>query len=51
MRPPQLTTANRAIMQAEAESGALEGAMIYNSSTKKLQFYNGSAWETVTSST
>ena len=29
MRPPQLTTANRAVMQAEAESGALEGAMIY----------------------
>ncbi len=51
MRPPQLTNANRAIMEAEAESGALEGAMIYNSNTKKLQFYNGSAWETVTSST
>ena len=51
MRPPQLTTANRAIMQAEAESGALEGAMIYNTTTNKMQFYNGTAWETITSST
>ncbi len=51
MRPPHLTTANRAVMQAEAESGALEGAMIYNTSTNKMQFYNGTAWETITSST
>ena len=51
MRPPHLTNANRAIMQAEAETGALEGAMIYNTTTNKMQFYNGTAWETITSST
>lgn len=27
-----------------------EGAVIYNSTLQKLQFYNGTAWETVTSS-
>jgi len=27
-----------------------EGAIIYNSTLQKLQFYNGTAWETVTSS-
>ncbi len=51
MRPPHLTNANRAVMQAEAESGALEGAMIYNTTINKMQFYNGTAWETITSST
>ena len=31
-------------------TGLISGAMIYNTSINKLQFYNGSAWETVTSS-
>ena len=29
---------------------AIEGAIIYNITLQKLQFYNGTAWETVTSS-
>jgi hypothetical protein len=29
---------------------AIEGAIIYNVTLQKLQFYNGTAWETVTSS-
>ncbi len=51
MRPPHLTTAARGVMQAEAETGALEGAMIYNTTINKMQFYNGTAWETITSTT
>ena len=31
-------------------TGLVSGAMIYNTSINKLQVYNGSSWETVTSS-
>ena len=37
--PPVMTTTQR-----DALSGLTEGAMIYNSTTQKIQFYNGSSW-------
>ena len=43
--PPVLTTTQR-----DAISSPAEGLMIYNTTTNKLNFYNGSAWEAVTSS-
>lgn len=42
--PPRMTTAQR-----DAISSPAEGLIIYNSTTKKLNFYNGSAWAAVTS--
>lgn len=42
--PPRMTTAQR-----DAITSAPAGLMIYNTSTNKLNFYNGSAWEAVTS--
>ena len=42
---PMLTDAQRGNLTPVA------GSLIYNSTSNKLQFYNGSAWETVTSST
>ena len=36
--PPVMTTAQRDALTVT------EGAMIYNSSTQKIQFYNGSSW-------
>ncbi len=42
--PPRMTTTQR-----NAISSPPAGLMIYNSSTNKLNFYNGSAWEVVTS--
>lgn len=42
--PPQYTTAERDALSATA------GLLVYNSTTNKLNFYNGSAWEAVTSS-
>ena len=42
--PPIVTTTQRDAMSVTA------GAMVYNSSTNKLNFYNGSSWEAVTSS-
>ena len=32
------------------ELGAESGVFVYNTTTNKLNFYNGSAWEVVTSS-
>lgn len=43
--PPRMTTTQR-----NAISSPPAGLMIYNTSTNKLNFYNGSAWEAVTSS-
>lgn len=49
MYPPKLTTTQR---DAEITGIALiAGAVIYNTTLNKLQFYNGTAWETVTSAT
>ena len=45
MVPPKATTTER-----NNFTGLVSGAMIYNTSLNKLQVYNGSAWETVTSS-
>lgn len=40
MYPPKVTTAERGSL-----SGVTAGAMVYNTSTNKLQVYNGSAWQ------
>ena len=45
MVPPKVTNTERGNLTA-----LVSGAMIYNTSINKLQVYNGSAWETVTSS-
>jgi hypothetical protein len=42
--PPRMTTAQR-----DAITSVPAGLMIYNTSTNKLNFYNGSAWEAVVS--
>lgn len=42
--PPRLTTTQR-----NAISSPAAGLMIFNTTTAKLNFYNGSAWEAVTS--
>ena len=42
---PRVSTALR-----DNLTGLISGAMIYNTQINKLQFYNGSGWETVTSS-
>ena len=41
---PVVTTSQR-----NSISGMTKGAMVFNSSTNKLNVYNGSAWEAVTS--
>jgi hypothetical protein len=43
--PPRLSTTQRNAITSPAE-----GLMIYNQTTNKLNFYNGTAWEAVTSS-
>ena len=43
--PPVVTNTQRGAM-----SGMTKGAMVFNSSTNKLNVYNGSGWEVVTSS-
>ena len=40
MYPPKVTTAERGNL-----AGVTAGAMVYNTSTNKLQVYNGSAWQ------
>ena len=45
MIPPKVSTTVRNSLQ-----NLVSGAMIYNTSINKLQVYNGSAWETITSS-
>lgn len=42
--PPRMTTTQR-----DAISSPPAGLVIYNSTTNKINFYNGSAWEAVTS--
>ena len=42
--PPRMTTAQR-----DAIASPATGLVIYNTSTNKLNFYNGTAWEQVTS--
>ena len=52
MIPPRVTTAQRNLLRDAYTNSAtlLSGAMIYNTNLNKLQVWNGSAWETVTSS-
>ena len=45
MVPPTVTTTQR-----DALTNLVAGALVYNSSTNKLNFYNGTAWQVVTSS-
>jgi hypothetical protein len=42
--PPNLTTVER-----DAIGSPVAGSLIYNTTTNKLNFYNGTAWEVVTS--
>jgi hypothetical protein len=42
--PPRMTGTQR-----DAIASPAAGLMVYNSTTNKLNFYNGSAWEVVTS--
>jgi len=42
--PPRMTTTQR-----DAITSVPASLMIYNTTTNKLNFYNGSAWEAVTS--
>lgn len=49
-----ILAATAAAIQSAAHNGASlpnfeDGEVIYNSTTKKLNFYNGTAWEAVTS--
>lgn len=41
---PNLTTA-----QSTAQSGTAKGTTIFNTTLNKLQVYNGTTWETITS--
>jgi len=41
---PKYTTTERNNLNA------IEGEIIYNTSTNKINFYNGSSWEVITSS-
>ena len=52
MIPPRVTTAQRNLLRDAYTNSAtlLSGAMVYNTTVNKLQVWNGSAWETVTSS-
>ena len=45
MLPPKVTTIERGNL-----ANLVSGAMIYNTNLNKLQVYNGSTWETITSS-
>ena len=47
---PNITTAHRDAASGGITTTALPGTLIYNSTTNKLNFWNGSAWEAVTSS-
>ena len=40
MLPPRITTTQR-----NALTGLVSGALIYNTSTNKLQVYDGSGWD------
>jgi len=42
--PPRLPTTQR-----DAVTSPSTGLVVYNSTTNKLNFYNGTAWEAVTS--
>ena len=52
MIPPRVTTVQRNLLRDAHTNSAtlLSGAMVYNTTINKLQVWNGSAWETVTSS-
>ena len=43
---PKVSAAGTSVLQSNSVEG---GALIYNTTLRKLQFYNGDNWETVTS--
>ena len=43
MIPPSITAAQRGSL-----SGLVAGAMIYNTTDNRLEYYNGSAWRQIT---
>ena len=43
---PKVSAAGTSVLQSDSVEG---GALIYNTTLRKLQFYNGNNWETVTS--
>ena len=43
---PKVSAGSTAAIQSESAVG---GGLIYNTTLRKLQFYNGTNWETVTS--
>ena len=43
---PKVSAGGTSVLQSDSVEG---GALIYNTTLRKLQFYNGSNWETVTS--
>ena len=43
---PKVSAAGTSVLQSDSAEG---GALIYNTTLRKLQFYNGDNWETVTS--
>ena len=51
MLPPKITTPQRDGTGGNVGLSTVSGALIYNTTTSKLQVYNGTAWETITSST
>ena len=51
MLPPKVSTAQRDGTGGNVGIAAIAGGIIYNTTLSKLQVYNGTAWETITSST
>ena len=43
---PKVSAAGTSVLQSDSVEG---GALIYNTTLRKLQIYNGGNWETVTS--
>ena len=49
---PRMTTANTTVLSAAytaVSATTMSGALVYDTTLKKLKVYNGTAWETVTS--
>ncbi len=44
-----ITTVSLTTAERDALTGVTAGAMIFNETTSKLNFYTGSAWEVITS--
>ena len=51
MLPPKVSTPQRDGTGGNVGIATIAGGIIYNTTLSKLQVYNGTAWETITSST